>query len=316
MVLGCICHSNRIKESTSGHVESRNRKFTFPLLRPKTIKSFTTPCSTVFSMPPFVLSSLRATTRAPWLRFRSSGFASSSRVGLHSTPGLFADPPRLGTTFVEPTTTHEAPATEEQKDPPPHSAPAAPPTITPPPSTAPRSASGTPPTATAPKLTLSTPPTPAPAPTTTRKPRKGEPKILRYSPEDTNPTDNSALTHTLTITSSRNNVLLTFTDALGPLFGSITGGSGGTFKKSNRNSYEAANQAAIKMIARIVEYSHAVPRLRMRIAFKGLFGMGREAVSTAIGGPEGIEMRNLIGRVEDRTPYVITGTRARKRRRI
>lgn len=70
------------------------------------------------------------------------------------------------------------------------------------------------------------------------------------------------------------------------------------------------------MISRVVEYSRDVPKVRMRVAFKGMFGQGREAVATALGGNEGGEIRGLIGRVEDRTPYVITGTRPRKRRRI
>lgn len=172
------------------------------------------------------------------------------------------------------------------------------------------------------------PPRPTPIPTPTRSPlfdlnppsqpsklRKGELKPLRYSPEDAS-SDFTALTHTLTISSSRNNVVLSFTDSLGVLLPTITGGTGGIFKKSNRNSYEAGYQASLKMIARIVEYSRNVPRVRMRVAFKGMFGSGREAVATALGGNEGSEVRGLIGRVEDRTPYVITGTRQRKRRRI
>lgn len=57
-------------------------------------------------------------------------------------------------------------------------------------------------------------------------------------------------------------------------------------------------------------------RMYVRVAFKGLVGQGRDAVSSAIAGPEGAELRNIITRVEDRTPIKIGGTRARKPRRL
>lgn len=59
-----------------------------------------------------------------------------------------------------------------------------------------------------------------------------------------------------------------------------------------------------------------VERMYIRVAFKGLFGHGRDAAATAIGGPEGEDIRNLITRVEDRTPIKIGGTRARRPRRV
>lgn len=54
----------------------------------------------------------------------------------------------------------------------------------------------------------------------------------------------------------------------------------------------------------------------IRVAFKGLFGFGRDAAATALGGPEGADIRNIITRIEDRTPIKIGGTRARRRRRV
>lgn len=54
----------------------------------------------------------------------------------------------------------------------------------------------------------------------------------------------------------------------------------------------------------------------IRVAFKGLWGYARDAAATAIGGPEGEDIRNLITRLEDRTPLKIGGTRARRPRRV
>lgn len=54
----------------------------------------------------------------------------------------------------------------------------------------------------------------------------------------------------------------------------------------------------------------------IRVAFKGLHGHGREAAASAIGGPDGEDIRNIITRVEDRTPIKIGGTRAPGRRRV
>ena len=249
---------------------------------------------------------------------QASTFASSSRSYLAFTSPVRADPPRLSTTLLD--NPHSPEPTP--RDVPPHEVQAedvqSKQGETPSAFTSPSQTRTTPPRTAPPRTTL--PPSPlfnlTSSSTKSSKRRKGEPKILRFTPEDTSG-DHNALTHTLTISSSRNNVTLTFTDGLGPLFGTITGGTGKTFKKSNRNSYEAAHQASLKMISRIVEYSRdAGERVRIRVAFKGMFGNGRDAVATALGGNEGTEVRGLIARVEDRTPLVISGTRARKQRRI
>ncbi|KAK8853240.1 hypothetical protein IAR55_003942 [Kwoniella newhampshirensis] len=144
---------------------------------------------------------------------------------------------------------------------------------------------------------------------------------LRWTPESTNVGTGEAPhllpTHTLNIKSTRNNIVLSLTDGLGPLFGTISGGSDKTFKNSQRSSYEAATQAAIKTFDRVVEWSRSTPsRPRVRVAFNGLFGVGREAISSALAGPEGTEMRSLIVRVEDRTKVKIGGVRAPKPRRL
>ncbi|WWC91709.1 uncharacterized protein L201_006655 [Kwoniella dendrophila CBS 6074] len=131
-------------------------------------------------------------------------------------------------------------------------------------------------------------------------------------------------THTLNIRSTRNNVVLSFTDGLGPLFSTISGGSDGSFKNSQRSSYEAATQASIKMFEKILDFyqTTSIPRssksqrFNLRVSFNGLFGQGREAISSALSGPEGQEIRTLIRRVEDKTKVKIGGTRAPKPRRL
>lgn len=145
-----------------------------------------------------------------------------------------------------------------------------------------------------------------------------EPKIRLPQSGPYSPDSNS--THTLTVTSTRNNTLLTFADRVGPCFPTISGGTDVTFKNSQRSSYEAAHQAALKTFERIREYEayyrNGGKRVDIRVAFSGLAGQGREAVAAALSGPEGDGIRELIVRVEDRTPIKIGGTRARKARRL
>ena len=148
--------------------------------------------------------------------------------------------------------------------------------------------------------------------------------IPKYSPiEDPyTPSANSerihnsqAVTHNLVVQSTRNNIQLSFIDAYGDVFGRITGGTGGVFKKSNRSSYEAAHQAAMKMFENILAFSRE-HQVQLCVSFKGLFGAGREAVAAAIAGPEGTEFRSLIVRVEDRTPLKIGGNKPRGKRNV
>jgi small subunit ribosomal protein S11 len=124
----------------------------------------------------------------------------------------------------------------------------------------------------------------------------------------------SSATHSLHVKSSRNNVILTYTDNSkgGKVFRTITGGIDKDFKKANRSSYEAAHQAALKVFNAIEEHGKST----IRIAFNGIFGQGREAVAAALAGPEGVRIRNRIVKVEDRTPIKIGGTRAKKPRRL
>jgi small subunit ribosomal protein S11 len=150
---------------------------------------------------------------------------------------------------------------------------------------------------------------------------------FRWSPLDPAPYRRStgqtdrAPTHQLSVFSSRNNVMLTLSDSLGPLFPTISGGSDMTFKKGQRGGYEAAHQAALKMFKKVAELEDECRTLRptdriwLKVSFNGT-GHGRTAVSDAISGPDGAEIRTLVSRVEDRTPFRIGGTRGRSPRRV
>ncbi|KAJ9104561.1 hypothetical protein QFC21_002059 [Naganishia friedmannii] len=124
--------------------------------------------------------------------------------------------------------------------------------------------------------------------------------------------------HVLHVQSTRNNVIMSYTDFKtgNKVMRTVTGGTDKDFKKSNRSSYEAAHQAALKMFAAIKENTGKAVNTRMVVAFKGMFGQGREAVSAALLGPEGSDIRRLVVRVEDRTPIKIGGTRAKRPRRL
>ena len=133
--------------------------------------------------------------------------------------------------------------------------------------------------------------------------------------------------------------MLTFSDKVGPLFPTISAGSDKTFKGAKRGEYEAAHQATLKMITKITEFwelgnprgrpteegrsndrerptSGSSSRAKVLLAFKGQGGRGRDAVANALGGPDGVTLKGIWGRVEDRTPIKIGGTRARKPRRL
>lgn len=125
-------------------------------------------------------------------------------------------------------------------------------------------------------------------------------------------------TNILHVQSTRNNVIMSYTDFKtgNKVMRTITAGTDKDFKKSNRSSYEAAHQAALKMFGAIKEQAGKPMTTRMVVAFKGMFGQGREAVSAALLGPEGADIRKLVVRVEDRTPIKIGGTRAKRPRRL
>ncbi|KAK6909412.1 hypothetical protein I203_103430 [Kwoniella mangroviensis CBS 8507] len=246
----------------------------------------------------------------------TASFASSSRHGLDFTrPRQF--PPSTPTTTTTTTLLEEDPTTEPITES--HESP----------STSNQNAEPIPTSQPSPTSSTKTIPTPTSTPTSTPIPssparaRSSKGSGLRWLAETDKSNDNNkhlVPTHTLHVRSTRNNIVLSFTDGLGPVFTNVSGGSDRQFKNSQRSSYEAATQASIKMFEKILEYHQTTTpsnrRLQLRVSFNGLFGMGREAIASALSGPEGQEIRSLITRVEDRTKIKIGGTRARKPRRL
>lgn len=94
------------------------------------------------------------------------------------------------------------------------------------------------------------------------------------------------------------------------------------FKKSKRGEYEAAHQAALKMMAKISDASSEFRRqkdsqaMSIVVVYNGFNGNGRDAVHTAISGGDGNVVRPMIVRVEDHTPIRVGGTRPPKPRRV
>lgn len=127
----------------------------------------------------------------------------------------------------------------------------------------------------------------------------------------------------LHVYTSPNNCRVVFTYPSGKLIknGWWTSGSCG-FKGSNKSSYEAGYQCAVRAFKRIEEEINR-PNIRdggtspvtLALKFKG-FGWGREAVQKAFMTSEGDKIRSSVVSVEDRTPIKIGGTRAKKARRL
>jgi small subunit ribosomal protein S11 len=113
--------------------------------------------------------------------------------------------------------------------------------------------------------------------------------------------------------SSRNNTITTLTHPNGSTVAWFSGGSC-DFKKSQRASYEAGYQCAVRMFERI-EFIAKAQAMYIDLFLKG-FGQGREALQKALLSAEGENVRNLIYTVTDRTPLKIGGTRAKKARRL
>lgn len=113
--------------------------------------------------------------------------------------------------------------------------------------------------------------------------------------------------------SSRNNTITTLTHPNGSTVAWYSGGSC-DFKKSQRASYEAGYQCAVRMFERIAELAKG-QAMYIDLFLKG-FGQGREALQKALLSAEGENVRDLIYTVTDRTPLKIGGTRAKKARRL
>jgi len=86
------------------------------------------------------------------------------------------------------------------------------------------------------------------------------------------------------------------------------------FKHSRRGEYEAGYQCAVRIFKKIDERLSVEPFL-LELIYKG-FGLGRQALDSALLTTEGQNIRPLLVRLTDRTPLKIGGTRAKKARRL
>ncbi|KIM83794.1 hypothetical protein PILCRDRAFT_818819 [Piloderma croceum F 1598] len=113
--------------------------------------------------------------------------------------------------------------------------------------------------------------------------------------------------------STRHNTVATFTNDEGNVVGWISGGCCG-FKHSRRGEYEAGYQCAVRIFKKIEERLLVEP-FKLELIYKG-FGLGRQALDSALLTTEGEKIRPLLVRLTDRTPLKIGGTRAKKARRL
>ncbi|KAF2639878.1 translational machinery component [Massarina eburnea CBS 473.64] len=91
------------------------------------------------------------------------------------------------------------------------------------------------------------------------------------------------------------------------------------FKKAGRGTYDAAYQLAAFVMARIQDKGFLMQSdesiKEIELVYRG-FGQGREAVTKAILGSEGKNIRPLIKKLSDSTRLKFGGTRSKKPRRL
>lgn len=120
--------------------------------------------------------------------------------------------------------------------------------------------------------------------------------------------------HHLHIYAHKHNTHITLTDpSRNPLVSVSCGNIG--FRKAARGSYDAAYQLAAFVMLRIKDMGW-LPRIQgVELVYRG-FGQGREAVTKAILGSEGRDVRPLIKKLSDSTRLKFGGTRSKKPRRL
>ncbi|EIW72096.1 hypothetical protein TREMEDRAFT_58249 [Tremella mesenterica DSM 1558] len=273
----------------------------------------------------------RATfSSSSYLRYSLSD-KNSIEESSNSTVTPFEDSPSIST----PTSSHSSsssssPSLPPETNPNPLLSETTPDAITPTSSTTPTTSTDPPKPETTPKPPLRTPTfslsnllrRPIPSLNSQSKNNNKNKNIPRHEPFNTSPHHSASYTHLLTITCSPNNVLLTFSDSVGPMFATITGGSDKQYKGSKKSEPEPCRAAGKKMAMKIDDLISRYPRtrgvvdMRIMVAFKGLYNQRRYNVVSGLLGEEGERVRGLITGVEDRTPAKIGGTRSKKPRRI
>jgi small subunit ribosomal protein S11 len=87
------------------------------------------------------------------------------------------------------------------------------------------------------------------------------------------------------------------------------------FRKAGRGTYDAGYQLAAFVMSRIQDKGLLPQIKRLELVYRG-FGKGREAVTKAILGSEGKNIRKLIVKLSDSTRLKFGGVRSKKPRRL
>lgn len=120
--------------------------------------------------------------------------------------------------------------------------------------------------------------------------------------------------HHLHVYATKHNTHITLTEPnRNSLISASTGNIG--FKKSGRKHYDSAFQLAGYVMGKIQEKG-LLPKIKnLEICLRG-FGAGREAVTKALLGTEGKNLRGKVVKVSDATRLKFGGTRSPKPRRL
>lgn len=120
--------------------------------------------------------------------------------------------------------------------------------------------------------------------------------------------------HQLSIYASKHNTHIAIGAPNGNCLLHMSAGSIG-FKKSARKHYDSAFQLASYMMVQMQNKGIIKDIRKMEVTMRG-FGAGREAVTKALLGSEGKNLRGKIVKVADATRLKFGGTRSKKPRRL
>ncbi|RMZ69189.1 mitochondrial ribosomal subunit S18 [Pyrenophora seminiperda CCB06] len=138
----------------------------------------------------------------------------------------------------------------------------------------------------------------------------GGPDLLNVTPREWEVDDK----HKLHVYSTKHNTHICLTKPNRDPLISVSCGNIG-FRKAGRGTYDAAYQLAAFVMSRIQDKGLLPQIQRIELAYRG-FGKGREAVTKAILGAEGKNIRPLISKLSDSTRLKFGGTRSKKPRRL
>ena len=120
--------------------------------------------------------------------------------------------------------------------------------------------------------------------------------------------------HKLNIYATKHNTHITLAKPNRDALISVSCGNIG-FRKAGRGSYDAGYQLAAFVMSRIKDKGLLPQIQKLELVYRG-FGAGREAVTKAILGSEGKQIRPLIVKLSDSTRLKFGGVRSKKPRRL